>query len=95
MDIKKTLVPESGKLQIDENGLITAVVLDADFDAFTIEFDEHDRMELHVGDMEYIALGREELKQLGKLLREAEKELDRQDEVFAQEDSDLIEPQKP
>jgi hypothetical protein len=90
MDIKKALVPESGKLKIDENGFMTAIVLDADYDAFMVEFIEPGRMEITCSDMEYITLGKEELRQLSKLLREADKEHERQFETGEFDDFDIF-----
>lgn len=70
MAIEKDLFPNSGKL-INEDGILTAQIVDADLDELDCTFNGDGTVEIDTSRLKYINLTKENLKMLLKLIKEA------------------------
>ena len=70
--LEDSLWPESGKLIIDEDGGITAQIIDEELDEIGCEFNNDGCVNLNVEGLQYIVLSRENLELLIDMLDESE-----------------------
>jgi len=76
IDIEKVLHPDSNVLKQDDEGNITATIVDAELDAFECQFNYDGCVELNTKGYNTISLSTENLFRLVELIEEAEKRYD-------------------
>jgi hypothetical protein len=73
MNIRKILVPDAYKLKADEDNNYSSIILDQELDPFNVDFDGFGCAVIEMGDMANIVLSIDDLKELIKLIRKADK----------------------
>lgn len=73
MNIREVLVPDAYKLVSTESGSIRSVIVDQELDPFNVEIGGDGCIEIHTEEMAYITLSIQDLKDLIKLIRKADK----------------------
>jgi len=72
-DLKEFLVPDNGKLIISEDGTMTSIIFDAELDHIHCTFNYDGCIQIDTENLTYVCLTIDNLQQMIKLIREAEK----------------------
>jgi hypothetical protein len=73
MNIREVLVPDAYKLFLTEEGEVESVIVDQELDPFNVVMGGDNCIQIYSGDMDYIILSIEDLQGLIKLIRKADK----------------------
>lgn len=73
MIIKEIIIPNAYKLQADERGQYKSIILDQELDPFHVDLDGLGSVKIDAGEMANIVLSINDLKDLIKLIRRADK----------------------
>ena len=73
MNIKEILVPDAYKLKSDKYNNYSSIILDQELDSFQVDFDGFGCAVIEMSDMANIVLSIDDLKDLIKLIRKADK----------------------
>lgn len=82
INIDEVLFPNSWELQEDEDGLLTAEIVDEEIDNFKCSFNNDGCVEINTEGYEYITLSTEALLRLVMLVEDAE-------EIYTQKNNEL------
>ena len=73
MIIKEIIIPNAYKLQEDPSGNYKSIIIDQELDPFHIDLDGEGSVKIDTGEMANIILSINDLKDLIKLIRRADK----------------------
>ena len=73
MNIKEIIIPNAYKLQADEYNNYSTIILDQELDPFHVDLDGFGCAVIEMGDMANIVLSIDDLKDLIKLIRKADR----------------------
>jgi len=80
IDIAKALHPESDELKQDEDGNITATIVDEELDAYKCRFNYDGCVQIDTEGYGWITLSKENLYRLMLMIEEAEERYEEQDD---------------
>lgn len=71
MRVEDLLFPENGKLKVDEDGNMSAMIVDAELDPIEIDLSEEGIALIETAKLTYVSLSREHLLTIDRLIKEA------------------------